>query len=78
MMRFGASSAKVPPWSGRAISTRVTRRLAAPIESCEPTCPPTAASSFEPGHASPGAGMPAAGEPRAKGSPATNTRPRNG
>ena len=38
MMRLGASSANEPPWSGREMSTRVTRNVAAPMEICEPTC----------------------------------------
>ncbi len=78
MMRVGASSANEPPWSGREISTRVTRKVAAPMESCAPTLPPTAASSLESGQISPAAGIPGAGTPLTKGSAATRSWPRSG
>jgi hypothetical protein len=68
----------VLPWSGRAISTRLTRSVAAPMASCEPSCAPMAASSRESGQTSPGGGMPATAVPGAKGAAATSSRPRSG
>ena len=78
MSALGASSAKLLPWSGLAMSTRPTRRLAAPIDSSDPTCAPRAASSRESGQTSPRAGMPPAGAPLAKAASATSTCPRSG
>ena len=78
MIRLGASSRNVAPWSGRLMSMRDTRNVLAPMLSWVPTLTPSAAASRESGHTSPRAGMPLASSGAPNGSSESITLPRNG